>query len=71
MGIDMLEESSRDCIRVALTLYRGIIEQVERVDYRVLDGRVRVGLARRARIAGQAYFRARKHFPAYTSKTAV
>ncbi|NKY24968.1 phytoene/squalene synthase family protein [Nocardia gamkensis] len=61
-GIDSLAESSRDCIRVALKLYRGIIEEVEKADYRVLDGRVRVGLGRRIRVAGGGYFRARKHF---------
>jgi phytoene synthase len=63
-GIDMLAESSRDCIRVALTLYRGILDEVEKADYRVLDRRVHVGLGRRVAVAGRGYLRARRQFAA-------
>ncbi|MGH8939522.1 MAG: phytoene/squalene synthase family protein, partial [Actinomycetes bacterium] len=38
-GIDLLHPSSRDCIRTALTLYRGILDAVERADYQVLTQR--------------------------------
>jgi phytoene synthase len=46
-GIRLLHPTSRDCIRTALRLYRGILDEVERADYRVLDRRVSVGPARR------------------------
>lgn len=68
-GIDMLAESSRSCMRVALTLYRGIIEEIEKADYRILDSRIRVGLARRSRIAAKGYFRARQHFSTCANST--
>jgi phytoene synthase len=48
-GIRLLEPSSRDCVRTAFTLYGGILDAVERADYRVLDRRVAVGPARRSR----------------------
>jgi len=59
-GIAMLAPSSRECIRAAYLLYGGILGAVERADYRVLDGRPRVGPARRARVALPAYVRARR-----------
>ena len=57
-GVRLLHPTSRDCIRTALTLYRGILDEVERADYRVLDRRVRVGNARRAAVAVPALVRA-------------
>ena len=57
-GIRLLHPTSRDCIRTALTLYRGILDEVERADYGVLDRRVRVGTARRASVAVPAMLRA-------------
>ena len=57
-GIRLLDQTSRDCIRTALTLYRGILDEVERADYGVLDRRVRVGTARRATVAVPALVRA-------------
>ena len=57
-GIRLLHPTSRDCIRTALTLYRGILDEVERADYGVLDRRVRVGTARRASVAVPAMVRA-------------
>lgn len=67
-GITMLAPSSRHCIRTAFVLYRGILDEVERADYQILDRRVKVGLGRRARVAGAAYLRSRApHFPAATT----
>ncbi len=50
-GVRLLHPTSRDCIRTAIRLYGGILDEVERADYRVLDRRVAVGPARRARVA--------------------
>jgi phytoene synthase len=51
VGIRLLDPASRDCVRTAFTLYAGILDAVERADYRVLDRRVAVGPTRRARVA--------------------
>ena len=40
-GIELLAPSSRPCIRVAFELYGGILDEVERAGYQVLDRRVR------------------------------
>jgi 15-cis-phytoene synthase len=61
-GIRLLSPGSRDCIRVAAELYGGILGAVESADYRVLDRRVSVGLARRAAVAGPAFIRARRTY---------
>ena len=50
-GVRLLHPTSRDCIDTAIRLYGGILDEVERADYRVLDRRVAVGPARRARVA--------------------
>ena len=50
-GVRLLHPTSRDCIYTAIRLYGGILDEVERADYRVLDRRVAVGPARRARVA--------------------
>jgi phytoene synthase len=50
-GIRLLHPSSRPCIETALALYGGILDEVERADYRILDQRVRVGTARRLQVA--------------------
>jgi phytoene synthase len=59
-GIDLLHPSSRDCIRTAAALYGGILDAVERADYRVLDRRVSVPTHTRLRVAVPAYVRARR-----------
>jgi 15-cis-phytoene synthase len=59
-GIRLLHPSSRDCVRTAFRLYSGILDAVERNDYRVLDRRARVGVGRRAAVAAPAYLRARR-----------
>ena len=50
-GIRLLHPTSRDCIRTALRLYGGILDEVERADYQVLDRRVAVGGRRRLAVA--------------------
>jgi phytoene synthase len=57
-GIRLLHPASRDCVRTALTLYGGILDEVERARYDVLDRRVAVGLRRRAYVAGNGLVRA-------------
>lgn len=58
-GIRLLHPTSRDCVRTAATLYGGILDEVERADYAVLDRRVAVGLRRRVAVAGGGLVRAR------------
>lgn len=49
-GIELVHPSSRDCLRAALSLYAGILDEIERADYDVFSARVSVGLARRGAI---------------------
>ncbi|MFN2560140.1 MAG: phytoene/squalene synthase family protein [Jatrophihabitans sp.] len=49
-GIDLVEASSRDCLRTATTLYADILDEIERADYDVFSGRVQVSVARRAAV---------------------
>jgi phytoene synthase len=46
-GTPLLAPESRDCVRAATDLYGGILTEIERADYRVLDRRVRVPRSRR------------------------
>ncbi len=46
-GTGLLARESRDCVRAATALYGGILTEIERADYRVLDRRVRVSRPRR------------------------
>lgn len=50
-GIAMLEPVSRACVGCAFTLYRGILDEIERADYHVLHRRVAVPDRRRAAVA--------------------
>jgi phytoene synthase len=59
-GIELLHPSSRDCVRTAFRLYRGILDAIERNGYRVLDRRATVSLPRRLAIAVPAWSRARR-----------
>jgi phytoene synthase len=52
-GIELLAPSSRPCVRVAFDLYSGILTEVERAGYQVLDRRVRVPRHRRLGVAGR------------------
>ena len=51
IGIDLVHPSSRDCLRTALTLYEGILGEIERNDYDVFSRRVSVGMVRRGSVA--------------------
>ncbi|MDP9239024.1 MAG: phytoene/squalene synthase family protein [Actinomycetota bacterium] len=65
-GTRLLHPTSRDCIDTAFSLYGGILDEVERADYRVLDRRVSVGGRRRARVVIPgliAAFAARRRSP--------
>jgi phytoene synthase len=57
-GISLLHPSSRPCVETAYVLYRRILDEVERADYRVLDRRVAVGTTPRLHIAGRGFVRA-------------
>ncbi|MEU2351036.1 phytoene/squalene synthase family protein [Modestobacter sp. NPDC049651] len=46
-GTRLLARESRDCVRAATDLYGGILTEIEKADYRVLDRRVRVSRPRR------------------------
>jgi phytoene synthase len=46
-GTALLAPESRDCVRAATALYGGILTEIERADYRVLDRRVSVSRPRR------------------------
>ncbi len=59
-GVAMLHPESRPAIAAATRLYAGILDEVERSDYRVLDRRARVGRATRLRVGAAAYVRARR-----------
>jgi phytoene synthase len=58
-GVRLLHPTSRPCIETALALYGGILDEVERADYRVLGQRVAVGPGRRAAVAVPGLLRAR------------
>ena len=45
-GTPMLARESRDCVRAATDLYGGILTEIEKAGYRVLDRRVRVSRPR-------------------------
>jgi phytoene synthase len=49
-GVQLLAPSSQPCIRAALELYGGILDELERRGYQVLRGRIRLSRRRRAAI---------------------
>jgi len=51
LGVDLVDPTSRDCLRTALTLYEGILDEIERNDYDVFSHRVSVSLGRRGAVA--------------------
>jgi phytoene synthase len=57
-GIRLLAPESQDCIRTAFTLYRGILDEIERCGYGVLTARVTVPRYRRAAVALPGLLRA-------------
>jgi 15-cis-phytoene synthase len=58
-GIGLLAPSSRPCVQVAFDLYGGILEEVERAGYQVLERRVAVPRHRRLTVAGRHWAAAR------------
>jgi phytoene synthase len=50
-GVPLVHPSSQDCLRVAISLYRGILDEIEHADYDVFSARAQVGLGRRASVA--------------------
>jgi phytoene synthase len=57
-GIALLAPAARPCVATALTLYRGILDEIERADHAVLDRRVAVPTWRRLAVATAGYARA-------------
>jgi phytoene synthase len=53
-GIDLVDATSRNCLRTAFALYRGILNEIERAEYDVFVDRISVPLRRRLGIAGPA-----------------
>lgn len=53
-GIAMLHPRSRPCVATALSLYGGILERIEALNYNVFAGRARVGTPRRLGLAAKA-----------------
>ncbi|MEU4673721.1 phytoene/squalene synthase family protein [Amycolatopsis sp. NPDC023774] len=50
-GIPLLRPESRPCVRMAITLYEGILDEIEALDYDVLNRRAVVGKGRRLAVA--------------------
>jgi 15-cis-phytoene synthase len=59
-GIALLRPEAQPCIEAASELYCGIVDAVEDIDYQVFDHRATVGNARRIRVAGGAWWEARR-----------
>ncbi len=57
-GIQLVERSSRDCLRTAWTLYGAILDEIEKLDHNVFSCRVSVSLPRRVKVAGGGLLRA-------------
>jgi phytoene synthase len=53
-GIRLLHPTARPAVETALRLYAGILDEIERTDYRVLDRRVSVSRPRRAALLAGA-----------------
>ncbi len=59
-GLDLLEPSSQDCIRTALTLYGEILDRIEQADYQIFRRRISVPRRRRLQAAAAGLIRARR-----------
>ncbi|MBV9592761.1 MAG: phytoene/squalene synthase family protein [Actinobacteria bacterium] len=57
-GVPLVALTSQDCLRTAITLYRGILDEIERAEYDVFSQRATVGLTRRASVAARGLARA-------------
>ncbi|MCW2543106.1 MAG: phytoene synthase [Frankiales bacterium] len=67
LGVRLLHPTSRPCITTALRLYAGILDEIEKADYRVLDRRVSVSPARRLAVAAPAAVRTWRAGPRTTT----
>jgi phytoene synthase len=56
-GIQLLEPSSRPCIQAASTLYCGIVEEVEKINYDIFNKRAKTSTGRRLRVASASYLK--------------
>jgi phytoene synthase len=54
-GIALLDKTSQPCIRAASELYCGIVDEVEKIGYDIINKRAKTSTARRARVAARAY----------------
>jgi 15-cis-phytoene synthase len=57
-GIPLLHARSRPCIATALTLYAGILDRIEELDFAVFGQRAAVGTTRRVVVAGGGLLKA-------------
>ena len=57
-GVALLRPESRPCVRTALTLYEGILDEIVALDYDILTRRAVVPKSRRLVVAGPALVRA-------------
>jgi phytoene synthase len=58
-GIEILEKSSRPCIRAASELYCGIVDEIEKIDYQIFSKRAKTSTWRRFKVAVPAFISAR------------
>ena len=50
-GVQLLDATSRDCVRTAMLLYGQILDEIEHADYDVFTRRAAVGAGRKPRIS--------------------
>lgn len=62
-GIAMVDASSRECLRTALTLYSEILDEIEGHDYDVFSRRRAVSVSRRLSVGSAAFVRSRRAVP--------
>jgi phytoene synthase len=58
-GINLLDATSRPCIRAASELYCGIVDEVEAIDFQIFTKRATTSTWRRIKVALPAFFKAR------------
>lgn len=57
-GIELLDKTSRPCIRAASELYCGIVDEVEKIDYQIFRFRAKTSTTRRISVAFPAWVKA-------------
>jgi phytoene synthase len=58
-GVDLVHPTSRVCLRTAITLYSGILDEIENADYDIFSRRAQVSLSRRVIVGGRALLASR------------